>query len=119
MSGSDDKFDLMEEARVKYERLSKLLRRSAEIKVALPLELEGVMRNFSKSGNISNSLDFMNALSGCYSQIELPEKLKPELQRIVNWSEYSDFNANDEEKAQLSADYIHLCCSRYCGFISS
>jgi hypothetical protein len=113
MSGSDDKFALMEEARVKYERLGKLLRRSTQEKVVLPSELEGAMRKFGESGNISNSLGFMNALSGCYRQIELPENMKPELQRIVNWNEYFEFDASEEEKAQLSADRIHLSCARF------
>ncbi|MFH0701615.1 MAG: hypothetical protein V2A62_04210 [Candidatus Woesearchaeota archaeon] len=117
MSGQEDKFATMNEARVKYGRFSKLLQRLPQGTV-LPSELEEAMEQFTKSENIGNSFSFLGALSKCYEQIELPEELKPELQRIVNWSEWAEFDASDEVKAQLSADYIHLRCPRYCRSVS-
>jgi len=118
MSGSDDKFEIIEEARVKYVRLGKLFERMKE-KPNLPEELAQAISDYERQGAISNSMKFIGVLSREYPQLNVPESLKGELQRIATWSEWQEFDASPEVKAQLSADRIHLCSPRYCGIVSS
>lgn len=106
MSGSDEKFEIIEEARVKYGRLNDLLGR-LPTPPAIPSELKVAMENYREQGAVYNSMELINKLSEYAAQIELPSVMREELQRIVDWNEYFEFNANPEVKAQPSADYIH------------
>jgi hypothetical protein len=117
MSGSEEKFDFIEEARVKYGRLNKLFRRMRE-KPTLPSELATALKDYEQQGAVSNSIKFIDALRKSYSEVRAPEEFKAELQRIATWSRWSDFDASEEEKAQLSADRIHLSCARFGNHIS-
>jgi len=108
MSGQDGKFQLMDEASEKYKRLKSLLVRAGNPE--LPSELGIIMDQFGGRGPIRTSLDFSDSLKRYCDKIAVLDSLKPELERIANYWEGQYTTANDEAKAQLSADRIHLCC---------
>jgi len=112
MSGSDDKFALLDEASIKYGRLNRLFERLGK-KPDLPKELAQAISEYEKQGAISNSINFIGALSKDYDKIAVQDSLKGELQRIATWSEWKEFAASPEDKAQLSADRIHLFSTRF------
>ena len=105
MSGQDEKFEIIDEAKVKYQRLQSLLKRANVNE--LPIALAAAIADYQKQGSISQSLDFLAALRGNYGQIDVPADLRPELERIVNWSEWNKF-ISEKDQARRSADYIHL-----------
>jgi len=82
MSGQDEKLDIIDRARRKYEALTNLLQRGNN--PSLPKELAKVIGDYKILGAVINSIDFEDALKKYWKGISVPSDLRSKLELIAN-----------------------------------
>lgn len=83
MSGQDDKFVILDRAKAKYTALKKLM--ECELALPLPEPLRQAIAEYEKMGAVYNSSVFENALEKYWREITASDKIKSELEVIVNY----------------------------------